>query len=94
MVTSSRDTEGREMYIIQDWVDAAIEQGYSASDYSVDMLNEIGAAMERAYTDWSWFEAGEKDSKEYKTVVAHFLYSEDAPSEKALVDAYAEGMVC
>ena len=74
-----------------DYIEAAIKQGYSPDDYTTEVLEAIGMAIERAHCDWSYYRENVKGSH-YNAVVETFSYSECEPSLEGLVGAYAEGM--
>jgi hypothetical protein len=73
------------------YIEMAQEAGYS--DYSNEVLVEVGMAIERAYCDWGHYEAGSKVGRHYQDVVDCFEYSDEEPSLESLVAAYAEGVV-
>lgn len=67
-----------------DYQEAARELGYTGD---AEKLESIGKAIEIGHIAWGWYEAGD----DQYDVAALFRFRDEAPTEQATIEAYAEG---
>ena len=78
----------------KEYADYLSELGYDCSNLSVEQMDEVGMAAERAQHDWDWAQASSDGSEDRDLKVLEAkqnVAASDAQSEDELVARYVGG---